>query len=48
MSITKEQIEEQAKAESIRKVADYAPGSYKAGFVDGAVWLLNLLKQQTQ
>lgn len=43
--ITQQQIEEQAKAESIRKVADYAPNSYKAGFIDGANWIIEKLKE---
>jgi hypothetical protein len=41
--ITQQQIEEQAKAKSIRKVADYAPNSYKAGFIDGANWIIKRL-----
>lgn len=41
--ITQQDIEEQAKSESIRKVADYAPNSYKAGFIDGANWIIKRL-----
>lgn len=45
--ITQKDIEEQAQSESIRKVADYAPNSYKAGFIDGANWMiLRLLHKQ--
>lgn len=38
--ITEEQIQEQAKQESIRKVTDYSPTSYRAGFVDACHWIL--------
>lgn len=41
--ITQKDIEEQAQSESIRKVADYAPNSYKAGFIDGANWIIGRL-----
>ena len=43
--ITEEQIQEQAKQESIRKVTDYAPYSYKAGYIDACHWILKLLQQ---
>lgn len=45
--ITEEQINEKAKQESIAKVTDYAPYSYKAGFADGAKWILELWKTHT-
>ena len=47
MKTINEQIEEQANKASTRKVADFAPYSYKAGFIDGAIWMLNELKQQS-
>lgn len=41
--ITDEQINEQAKMESIAKVTQYAPHSYKAGYIDACHWILKQL-----
>ena len=45
MKITTQQIEEKANQESVRKVADYAPHSYQAGFIDGAKWIIEQLRK---
>lgn len=47
MSITEEQINEQAVKVSMEYVTKYAPSSYKADFVDGAKWTLKQLEQWT-
>lgn len=44
MSITEEQINEQAVKVSMEYVTKYAPSSYKAGFVDGAKWVLSIIE----
>lgn len=43
--LTEQQVIEQAKRESIAKVTQYAPHSYKAGFVDGAMWVLAMMEK---
>jgi hypothetical protein len=45
--ITEDQITAKAKEEAQRNITDYAPHSYKAGFIDGAKWILKQLQQQT-
>ncbi len=46
--ITEEQIQEQAKAESIRKVTDYSPTSYRAGYIDACHWILKKMNYEIQ
>lgn len=43
--ITEEQITAKAHEEAQQNITDYAPYSFQAGFIQGAKWILKLLKQ---